>query len=331
MCSDRSQSCSYTMESGASLDMPHHAPSTERFKVTNASPGSDARFDPTSRAYISTFDILWAKKNTRETETSGHECALWFCVQLYSMAKTMNKFEQNISHPSPWNRTRYEPANSAHDNEYVFVDLPDYIGAEQRTRYSISEKALIALRDFVDPLMAGTYETQFGIINFSSEWIEGIYNAHLNLPMWIRRFSISLTNEVRLHGVVLSKDSSRYYGHGFEMQNRIIVSWLWMMFPTIMIVISIYYLVHTIIKGARDGISVWKSDSLPMLFCRIDPSILAMVGDGMDLPNGLDDRVGEVKVCLMREEDGDWVFKPMESEASSSESSSSSSSDSDSD
>ncbi|KAF6844312.1 arginase family protein [Colletotrichum musicola] len=326
-CSDRSQSCLYTMESGTSLDMPHHAPSTERFKVTNAPPGSDPRFDETSRTFISTFDVLWVMKNARETKTSGHECALWFCIKSYKMTMTNGRYGQNML--DPWNKTRYEPANSAHNNEYAFVDVPDEMGTANRSRYSISEAALFALRAFVDPLIPGTYEKQFGIINFSSEWIEGIYNAHLDLPTWIRRFSTSLTNEVRLHGQDRSKEPTDYNGFGYKMQQQIIVSWLWMMFPTIMIVVSIYYLVHTIIKGARDGISVWKSDSLPMLFCRIDPSILARVGDGMDVPNGLDDRVGEVKVCLMREEDGDWVFKPIESEASSSSSSSSSDSDSD--
>ncbi|KAF6811797.1 hypothetical protein CSOJ01_05525 [Colletotrichum sojae] len=326
-CSDRSQSCLYTMESGTSLDMPHHAPSTEKFKVTNISPGSNPRFNATSRTYISAFDVLWVMKNAKETNTTGHECALWFCVKSYKMTMTNGRYGKNLL--DPWNRTRYEPANSAHNNEYAFVDIPDNMGTANRSRYSISETALLALRAFVDPLIPGTYEKQFGIINFSSEWIEGIYSAHLDLPTWISRFSTSLTNEVRLHGLVRSKEPSDYDGFGYRMQQQIIVSWLWMMFPTIMIVVSIYYLVHTIIKGARDGISVWKSDSLPMLFCRIDPSILARVGNGMDVPNGLDDRVGEVKVCLMREEDGDWVFKPIESEASSSSSSSSSDSDSD--
>ncbi|OLN92819.1 hypothetical protein CCHL11_06705 [Colletotrichum chlorophyti] len=288
ICTDKSHACLYSLPSGTS-------------------------------AYISVFDVLWVEKTRDETKTIGQECALWFCMQSYDI--TVNESRQNQTMIRIWNSTRFEDSNSAHGDEYVFIDIPADMNVPRESRYSISSRALEVLQKFVEPLVEGTSEKQYTIINFSSDWAEGMYNARLNLPSWIRRFSTSLTNEVRLHGQVRDKERHRYDGRAYDTAQVIIVEWKWLMFPTGLIVVSIYYLFHTIIRGARDGVSVWKSDSLPMLFCRIDPSILGKVGDGMDVPNGLDERVGEVKVCLLREDDGDWVFKPIESESSSSSSS----------
>ncbi|KAK2061429.1 hypothetical protein LY76DRAFT_507845, partial [Colletotrichum caudatum] len=317
MCTDKSQTCLYSLPSGTSVDISTNAPATERFR-TASSPGIHHLFDSTHQTYISVFDVLWVKKTRRETKTIGQECALWFCMMSYNI--TVNEGRPNQTVTKIWNTTRFEASNSAHDDEYVFVDVPVEMNATSTSRYSTSRVALAALRRFVDPLIEGTYEKQYTIINFSSDWAEGMYNARLNLPSWINRFSTSLTNEVRLHGQVRDKQRQQYSGQAYKIAQMIIVEWKWLLFPTGLIVISVYYLFHTIIRGARDGISVWKSDSLPMLFCRIDASILARVGDGMDVPNGLDNAVGEVKVCLLREDDGDWVFKPIESEESSSES-----------
>ncbi|KXH68792.1 hypothetical protein CSAL01_00060 [Colletotrichum salicis] len=319
ICTDKSQTCRYSLPKGTSVEISRNAPTTERFK-TAASEGIIHRFNSTTQTYISVFDVLWVMKSKRETKSVAQECALWFCMKSFNFKITEGQLKQNIT--KRWPTTRFELSNSAHGDEYVFVDIPKDMNAAPESRYSVSKKALAALRRFVDPLVETTYEKQYTIINFSSDWAEGIYNAREKLSEWVDRFSISLTNEVRLHGEVRDKDRHRYTGHAYVEVQVIVVDWMWMLFPTGLIIISIYHLFHTIIRGARDGISVWKSDSLPMLFCRIDASILAKVGDGMDVPNGLDEAVGDVKVCLLREDDGDWVFKPIESEESSSSSSS---------
>ncbi|KAI8242183.1 hypothetical protein K4K55_010935 [Colletotrichum sp. SAR 10_96] len=276
----------------------------------------------TSRTYINVFDFLWVSRTRRKTKILAHECALWFCMKTYTIKAGDGGLNQTVPEDKKWHTTRFKKDNSAHFGEYVFIDIPEGMNVTNSSRYSVTKEALAALQRFTDPLLEGTYEKQYTIINFSSDWVEGLYNAQGNLKDLIGRFSTSLTNEVRLHGHVRNrrKDWQRYGCPAVMERQMIIVAWWWLIFPTALIVISIYYLFHTIIRGARDDISVWKSDSLPMLFCRIDPSILLKVGDGMDLPNGLDKRVGDEKVCLLREEDGDWVFKPIESEESSSDS-----------
>lgn len=51
---------------------------------------------------------------------------------------------------------------------------------------------------------------------------------------------------------------------------------------------------------------------LPLLFCRVDASIRDRVGDGMDEPDGVEERVGHLGVSMYRAEDGQWSFRAAE-------------------
>lgn len=65
-------------------------------------------------------------------------------------------------------------------------------------------------------------------------------------------------------------------------------------------------------RDRHDGVSVWNSDALPMLNCRIDTGIHCQVKDGMDRPSGLEERVGHTQVALYGGETGKWTFRTVE-------------------
>ncbi|KAF9876936.1 hypothetical protein CkaCkLH20_05782 [Colletotrichum karsti] len=225
MCTDKSQSCLYSMASGTSLDIAHDASSIERFNVKPLNEANRRR-NSTDRTFVSVFDLLWVKKkkkNGRPAETIGQECALWFCMQTYNITVEESDLKQTVDHN--WSTTRFENENNAHESEYVFVDVPANMEADQ-SRYSITKDALSALQSFFDGVIEGTYEGRDTIINFSSEWVEAMYNARGNLDEWIDRLSTSLTNEVRLHGEDREKNRTRYAGAGYTIEQVIYVDWM---------------------------------------------------------------------------------------------------------
>ena len=309
-CVDSSKTCSYTTASNTTLVMPQDT-TANVFKVA-ASEGHHHRINTTDQAYISAFDIVTLTQKKSGSKAVGNECALWFCLKSYSVDITDGKLHQEVL--DIWNKTTFEDGNSAHPDEYLFVDVPKSMNVKPQSRYSVSGNALMALRGFINSLTDGMFETQFDIVNYSSDWIEVMWNATTDLPTWINRLSVSLTNEVREAGTVRDIRDREYDDRAAIMSTYIRVQWLWLLYPAILILASIHYLFHTIIEAARDRTSVWKSDSLPMLFCRIDATILGRLKDGMDVLNGLEERVGKVKVALQREEDGDWTFKPLDSD-----------------
>jgi hypothetical protein len=73
--------------------------------------------------------------------------------------------------------------------------------------------------------------------------------------------------------------------------------------------IAFAYLTQTVWTTARDQVAAWKGDSLPMLFAHIDKGIHRVVRNGMDIPEGLNDRVGRTRVELVRKDNGQWLFR----------------------
>lgn len=147
-------------------------------------------------------------------------------------------------------------------------------------------------------------------VDYTSDWVEAMWNATENLDVWISALAASMTANIRQHGMLTGQGASqRYEGYATGLVPFTIVHWSWMVYLCAMIILSVLYLFHTIVASARDGVSVWKANVLPMLFCRLDDTILSRVGTGMDEPDGLDQRVGELRVAMYRGEDGQWGFR----------------------
>jgi hypothetical protein len=57
---------------------------------------------------------------------------------------------------------------------------------------------------------------------------------------------------------------------------------------------------------------VWRSEALPMLCCRVDTGIHDQARDVMDVPNGLEERVGHTQVALYSGGKGEWTFRTVD-------------------
>ncbi|KAB5578350.1 hypothetical protein GE09DRAFT_1199650 [Coniochaeta sp. 2T2.1] len=309
-CNATSHICTYSTPSGTSVDLPSN-PGNQGVSRVAPSNGTHHSIDSASRAYLSVFDILTATS----TGTSGplnataNQCALWFCVQEYLLS--VSEGQTNSSLLATWPTTQFESASSSHPAWYRFVDIPDSFNVQPPSAiYAVTGDAISVLRGFAAGLTSGTVAINANVLDFSSDWIEAMWNATSDLDSWMETFTLAMSNEIRQRGKVdYSSGNNHYNGFATEMAPFIRVQWLWMVYPGELIAGSLWFLSHTILRGAHDGVSVWKSDALPMLFCKVDNGIHDRVKDGMDLPNGLEERVGHTQVALYRGERGEWTFR----------------------
>ncbi|KAJ6443090.1 arginase family protein [Purpureocillium lavendulum] len=187
--------------------------------------------------------------------------------------------------------------------------MPPSMNLPEQSRYSVSDRAVRTLRAFMNSLIEGSFEHSPGLASYSSDWIEAMWQATSDLSSWISKISLIMTNEVREHGTIRDPNDINYEGSAFKLANYVHVQWYWMIYPGVFLLISLSYLLSTIVAGARDGVVAWKGDSLPMLFSHIDPRILALGPEKMDVPKGLDD-LGKIQVALTRNNQGYWTFEP---------------------
>ncbi|PNY24902.1 Uncharacterized protein TCAP_05162 [Tolypocladium capitatum] len=304
-CTDETQSCNFGISSATNVTVPEGA-DADLFRV-NPVGESLRNWAGQNKAYLSIFEIMTVSKRATATRTAAAECALWFCLKTFDIFVTDGKSEQAVV--AAWNKTQFEAATSAHSDEHVFVNMPKSMGIQQNSRYSVSDRSLKALRDFIDSLTSGSFQYASGIINFSSDWVEAMWQATDDLGTWIDKLSLSLTNEIREHGTIRDPYKTEYEGSASKMANYVHVQWYWMIYPVSFLIMSLYYLLGTILAAARDGVAAWKGDSLPMLFSRIDSRILALGMAKMDVPKGLDD-LGKSRVALTKDKLGYWTFEP---------------------
>lgn len=172
---------------------------------------------------------------------------------------------------------------------------------------------MTALRNFMADITSGTVYADLASIRASSDWAEAMWNSSSDgTSDWIARLAGTLTIDIRQNGQLSGgvRGSMRNYeGSATHIAPFLHVTWFWLIYPGVVIVVSAYLLLHTIIASARNGVSVWKSAALPMLFIRVDDDIHEQVRDGMDVPDGLDERIGGMRVALYRGEGGQWGFR----------------------
>ncbi|KAK5663561.1 hypothetical protein OQA88_3992 [Cercophora sp. LCS_1] len=274
----------YSTPSGTSLESSMDAVGQSSFRVSPSN-GTVYPYSSDSHAYFSVFDTLTA------------------------LSISVDGGVQNETIIGNWSTTAL--SRGSHGAEHVFVDIPFHqLNADNRTRYAVTHEAMTAMRGFMASTTSGTVHADSMTVDYTSDWVEAMWNATDSLDVWISALAASITTDIRQHGMLVGQGTSqRYDGDATELVPFTIVRWSWMFYPCVMILLSVCYLFHTIVASARDGVSVWKANVLPMLFCRLDGSIRSRVGNGMDEPDGLDERVGELRVAMYRREDGQWGFR----------------------
>jgi len=74
-------------------------------------------------------------------------------------------------------------------------------------------------------------------------------------------------------------------------------------------VLSVLFLILSIIRTRGSSIGAWKSSPLALLFTDVEPFIKGEAGARMNMAGGLDEAVGEVRALLKPGFGGRWVFK----------------------
>ncbi|KAI0141634.1 hypothetical protein GGR57DRAFT_487073 [Xylariaceae sp. FL1272] len=295
--------CVYSMDSGTSLYVPTSDVFESRFTVASSSEQNRLRRDTVSRAVISTFDMMSLQRSRQKPKTQAYRCELWFCLQSYSMTATNGVGNRTVV--DEWSYSMF----SADNSEYVFLDIPAEMNTDALAKYSVPEDAVETLGNFMNKLMIGNATRVGSTATFDNDWIEAMEDAATkNLTKWISNLAASLTMDIQQTGAVDPERNFEYNGTAFQLLPLVVVNWYWVTYPISLMILAILYLMQTVWTTARDEVCAWKCEALPMLFCHVSKTIFEQVGDGMDAPGGLNRRVGQTEVELVREA-GQWLFR----------------------
>lgn len=94
-----------------------------------------------------------------------------------------------------------------------------------------------------------------------------------DISKWWARLAKSLTNNVRTNGMLLEEEHERYAGTAWVEVVHIEVRWMWLIFPAVLVMLSGFFLMATMIASWHTGLKPWKSFALPVLYSRLEDGL----------------------------------------------------------
>jgi hypothetical protein len=82
-----------------------------------------------------------------------------------------------------------------------------------------------------------------------------------NLTRHVEKLAVAMTNRIRS-----SESGEMLQGEAFYGEQYILVQWEWLIFPFLLLVLCLVFLVSTIIKTSKDtSTGIWKTSAMPTL------------------------------------------------------------------
>ena len=235
------------------------------------------------------------------------------CVQSFDTRQTNANQSQTVTRSF----SQIDPRNGSarlgedfqdyfRDFNISFLDLPPEMNSPLSRTFSVSGFAYVALNQYFATLFNGSVFFDREEQIYTSDNVQGIWDASADLDTWIQTVANSITNVIRTLGE--AERAIEYDGTGYQLGYE--VRWAWIVLPAILVGMSLLILVFIMVKTARSAVQAWKGSPLALLFMNVDGGLreAAMVQMGLD-HDVEKAAIGNSPVVLSREMNGGWEFQ----------------------
>ncbi|KAJ5415595.1 hypothetical protein N7465_004290 [Penicillium sp. CMV-2018d] len=249
---------------------------------------------------IVNFTVISATGCKVPPPISATECALYFCVDTYNASVKSGQFEETRTPTT--SKTNYLLSKSGDQNPALIPDTC-YVNGTQHQHpyqanvtctYNIAWQSLLAMHNSVGPLLQGngytfggrpTWQSDNGPSNII-EALYGVSEGYADINSLFESLASSLTTHARSKVCDGTID-----GVAWTNQSFVNVRWPWMSLPIALVVLTVVFLVATVIRTRHQYI--WKSSPLALLFSDVhvdrpfpfksDPTLKGMESASKDM------------------------------------------------
>jgi hypothetical protein len=248
-------------------------------KFIGANEGS---WPPANRTIINLENVL------------AYECALWHCIQARSVnasngivRDTMvdSRIEQKVSEAGDdMGNWFYAEEPAFNFDGYRPSDEPTFGWSDLRSVKKVLDRVLtgsvtistsneVSYTPEVNSYSTESVGRYNDIRDLGADCIHAAWLYADDFDQWWARLTKSMTNNIRLNGVLLSEETDRYNGVAWTEVTYTKVRWLWLVFPAALVLLSIVFLVATMVASWHSGLRPWKSFILPVLYTRLEDGL----------------------------------------------------------
>lgn len=318
--------CNYTMESGTTVSVSNQLASLNTvFFAEQTASGSIYNMSDPVTPYIAVMDTMYSSPDANIpswTNVSAAECALWFCVQAYTTTTNDSTTSQIISEYSTILPVDNPALNFSATRQ--FVDVPASFNTLPNSTFEVADTSFFSFQSYIatQQMMNGTIMAGIGEQASSNDYMLQLWTESSDLDKWVKKLATVMTNYFRTYNSSVythnaangtyngTASANLYAGTAYIQVTHVRVRWGWLTFPLALTLLSIVFLILSIIQTRRSSIGAWKSSPLALLWTEVDEGIKAHAGREMNRAGGLENRIGKTKVVLRPEMGGGkWVLR----------------------
>ncbi|KAF2853169.1 hypothetical protein T440DRAFT_487629 [Plenodomus tracheiphilus IPT5] len=218
----------------------------------------------------------------RKTAPQVHECMLSWCVQTIKSAYEGAEYTENIRstyldvstdlRPWPWNVT---------DDYFVYtqnITLEPTIHRSNSTvlndSYTVDNETAFTTMTIFDDFFPSSYTAENASTRATlrfKNYANGPATRYLDFNPWLapnnitrhmERLATAMTNVIRS-----STSKEMVAGDAYNTEKFVSITWEWLMFPLVLLILGLVFLVSTILKTSQvhNGEELWKTSAMPAL------------------------------------------------------------------
>ena len=240
------------------------------------------------------------KMNEWDDVHEAWECSLSYCVNTYLASVTNGEIEQRIE--KTW---RNDSASHSQNSDLIYSPPLSIINiTANASTFQVSSLAAKAMNEFMSSTFTGSGRiTSSGSGSaFSSDVIHALYNTK-NYSNSIENLVTSMTNNIRQQN---DSGSSPFEGVAHQTETYVHVRWAWFVYPATVSVLSLLYLLGTMIESKNRDILVWKSSNLPLLLHGQDLQLSKSGHVPINTLSEMNKIATDIEIELIQTSDEDW-------------------------
>ncbi|KAI9878887.1 MAG: hypothetical protein M1830_010243 [Pleopsidium flavum] len=241
------------------------------------------------------LELDYNSSTAKNPISKGLECMFTFCLKSYNVSMMSGKLSSvatpthlaSMDQDSGWNVSA--PLMGHGPDPNVTFDVHYSAG------YHVWERLMEQL-----PGNATTWSDDISVYMPSSTYM-AILNDGDNLPHMLENVALSITDSL------LKTSNKTVVGSVGNVKQYVRVRWAWISFPIFLVLSTALFLLLTMVGSHKNGIKLWKSSSLALLYHGLDnPSEDSA---SINRTSGMDEDAKGVSVRLARTEGDQWRLR----------------------
>ena len=237
-----------------------------------------------------------------------HECILSWCVHRMKSSYEWGVYSESIdatflnlaADPVPWPWTVIDDLYTYEPN--ITLEVPAVNSPDINITYSVWNETAFQIMVIWDDFFTASYtavnKDLKPMLRFKN-YPDGPSTRFLDFNPWLapnnvtrhmERLASALTNVIRSN----PKSNEMLIGEAYNEEKFIHINWSWLIFPILLLILSLVFLVATIFKTSKDtDTGIWKTSAMPALIYSL-PSDLQQ-----GLAKSVTSRSKKVRIKLM--------------------------------